>query len=425
MLDSMRQATGYRRGRWLKTALVAIALALPASTATAQDLWSILVTNTDGMGIPDLTVGGSNLPDLINNLIDSAGAFASFTGTAFSADVSFAGISNVINITVDPVTATGTLTFTILGAGAQTFVFTGANLQAQIEQFIQDNIADQLTAFLNQINQLSLIAVTDGTPMSSTSLAATYVFDRFALHADLTMAERRAADTQEFKEGLRGRIDTYYDSISTDVGNGNSVAFAVSLEYAIDKTTSVAVLIPVAYHEIEGSDIVNVQGTVAVPINVITPTETSPLGLRVVPFGTLAASGSVDLIAGGLIGSAGVLATVLLDWDTVTLSFSSQISYHDSITLRYQGFEFDPNISQEIFKNGLKATFRQGDHFYVYGAGVFTQFLQDAAVDSFWTAEFGVGFRMANNPNIVVGYSGDFADGYPSDGARAMFQLPF
>ncbi len=402
-----------------------VAVTLPASTAKAQDLWSIFVTNTDGMGVPDLTVGGSSLPDLLSQLVNASGAFSSFSGAAFSADISFAGIADVINITVDPTAQTASITFTILGAGAQTFNFSGTDLWAQLEQFIEDNIADQLSAFLSQLNQLSLIAVTDGSPLSTTALSASYVFDRFGLHADLTVAERRRLETQEFEPGIRGRLDSYYDSITTDVGNGNSVALALSLEYAFDKRTSLAVLVPITYHEIEGSDILNVQTTVALPINVITPDEGKPFGLRVVPFGTLAASGSIDLVAGGLIGGGGLLGTVLLDWDSITLSASSQLSYHSSITLQYEDFKFDPNISQEIFKNGLKATFRHGDHFYLYATGVYTLFLEEASVDSFWTAGLGIGFRMDNSLNVAIGYSGDFADGYRSDGVRAMVQLPF
>ena len=180
-----------------------------------------------------------------------------------------------------------------------------------------------------------------------------------------------------------------------------------------------------AFHQIEGSNIVNVHASVAMPINAISPTETSPWGLRLVPFATLAASGSVDLIAGGLIGGGGLLATALLDFDNVTLSFSTQLSTHQGITLRYQDFEFDPGIDQQILKNGLKATFRYGENLYVYTSIVYTEFLRGAAVDTYWTPGVGVGFRTQSNFSLTVGYSGDFSDGYRSDGFRAMLQLPF
>ncbi|MHC4767648.1 MAG: hypothetical protein ACYTEI_02925, partial [Planctomycetota bacterium] len=161
-------------------AIVALVAAwLPVSPARAVDLFEIFVTPTDGSGVPDLTVGGWELPELLEDLVNAQGAFASFSGAAFSADIAFAGIANAINVTVDPATQTATLTFTVLGADAQTFTFTGIDLWQQIEDFLQDNLAEQLSEFINAINTLSLVAVTDGTPLSTTALSADYIFDRF------------------------------------------------------------------------------------------------------------------------------------------------------------------------------------------------------------------------------------------------------
>ena len=405
--------------------MVLAALLVPAPTAQAVDLWEILVTNTDGSGIPDLLVGGSSLPDLINELVNAQGAFASFSGAAFSANITFAGVPNAINITVDPSTQTATITFTVLGAAAQTFTFTGGDLLAQLEQFIQDNISEQITAFIKAINTLSLIAVTDGSPLSTTALSATYVFDRFGLHADLTAWERRQADSEPFKEGLRGRLDTLYSRISTDVGDGNSIALVPSLEWVLSPEVSIALLFPVTYTEIEGADILNVHGTLAIPIRVIVPSDDSPLGLTLTPFGTLAGSGSVDLVSGGLIGGGGLLGTVSLDFRQVRVSFSSQLSIHEGITMRYENFEFDPGVSQQIWKNGIKTTVNLGENFYIYGTATYSQFLQNAAVDTYWTPGAGFGFRSPNGFNVTFGYSGDFAGGYRSDQARFTVQLPY
>ena len=405
--------------------VILAAVALPTHRVDAGDLWEVLVTNTDGSGVPDLLITGSSLPNLLDNLINASGDFQSFNGVALSADVSFAGIANVINVTVDPATQTGTLTFTILGASAQTFVFSGADLAGQIEQFIQDNLAGQITAFIQAINALSLIAVTDGSPLSTTALSAQYIFDRFGLHADLTAWERRQIDAEEFQEGVRVRIDTFYNSISTDVGNGNSFSIVPSLEWYLSKDLSIALQIPINYLEVEGSDVYNIHANLAIPIRVVAPTFDSPLGLTITPFATLAGAGSVDLIAGGLIGGGGVLGTVSLDFVNVRVSFSSQLSFHEGITMRYQGFSFDPGVSQQIWKNGLKGTANIGESFYVYGTVTYTQFLQNAAVDTWWSPGAGIGFRQPDGSSITVGYSADIGDGFRGDQFRLVFQLPF
>jgi len=403
--------------------LAILAAVLVPASATRADLWEVLVTDPD-MILPDILVGDSSLPNLLDHLLNTQGPFAAYAGEAFSADISFAGIADVINVTFDGA-ATATLTFTILGAGAQTFVFTGGDLFDQLEQFIQDNIADQITAFLQAINTLSLIAVTDGTPMSTTALSANYVFERFGLHADLTAWERRQIDQEEFKEGLRGRIDGFYTSITTDVGNGNSFAIAPSLEWVVSKEVSIAMLVPINYTDIEGSDILNVHVTLAVPIRIILPSFDNPLGLTITPFGTLAGSGSVDLVAGGLIGGGGLLGTVSLDYQQIRVSFSSQLSIHEGITLRYEGFKFDPGVSQQIWKNGVKVTGNIGENFYVYGTATFTQFLQDATLDGYWSPGVGFGYRTPSGLNVSVGYSADTGDGYNADHARLTIQVPY
>ena len=420
----MRPQTRSRLDGWARVLVILAAVLVPTHRADA-DLWEILVTNTDGSGVPDLLVTGSSLPNLLDNLINASADFQSFSGVALSADISFAGIANVINVTVDPATMTGTLTFTILGASAQTFVFSGADLAGQIEQFIQDNLAGQITAFIQAINALSLIAVTDGSPLSTTALSAQYIFDRFGLHADLTAWERRQLDAEEFKQGMRARIDSFYNSISTDVGNGNSFSIVPSLEWYLSKDVSIALQFPINYLDIEGSDVYNIHANLAVPIRVIAPTDDSPLGLTITPFGTLAGAGSVDLVAGGLIGGGGVLGTVSLDFVSVRVSFSSQFSFHEGITMRYQGFSFDPGVSQQIWKNGLKGTANIGESFYVYGTVTYTQFLQNAAVDTWWSPGAGIGFRQPDGASITVGYSGDFGDGFRGDQFRLVFQLPF
>ncbi len=411
----------------LRIAAVALALGL-AAEARARDLFEIFVMATDGSGTPDLLVGGSSFVDLVNSLINSQGAFASFDGVAFEASVNFAGVPNAITITGDPAAQQATLTFSILGDDAQTFVFTGDDLFQQIQQFLQDNLAQQITAFIDQINTLSLVAVTDGTPLSSTALSASYVFDRFGLHADLTAAEKRAQEGEEAgggETGFRGRVDTYGQFIGTDVGDGVSVAVAPSFEYVFDERISLALLLPITYLEIEGAQVFNLQANIAMPINLLLSDESHPLGVRVTPFGTFAASASVDLLAGGLIAGGGVLGTVTLELGDFTISASSQLSFHDSITLRYDQYEFDPGVSQQILKNGLKVTHYVGDDLYLYGTITETMFLSEAAVDEYLSPGAGIGYRTGNGLNLNVGYSGDIADGYHAHQVRVTIQLPF
>ena len=120
-----------------------------------------------------------------------------------------------------------------------------------------------------------------------------------------------------------------------------------------------------------------------------------------------------------------MLGTVTLDFTKVRVSFSSQYSIHEGITMRYEDFEFDPVVSQQIWKNGIKTTLNVGAIIYVYATVTYTQFLKDAAVDTYWTPGAGFGFRSPNGFNLTFGYSGDFDDGYRSDQVRFTVQLPY
>ncbi len=396
---------------------------LPVSAARG-DLFEIFVTG----GAPDLLVGGSSLPDLLINLMNSEGAFAAFAGQDFNASVTFLGIPDAIEVDFDFVTGEATLEFTLLGPLAQTFTFTGTDLAGQIEQFLQEQLNQEIQAFLAAINTLSAVAVTDGSPMSTTALSASYVYDRFGLHADLTAAQKKAEQADPDKEpeyGFRGRVDVYYDTITTDVSSGNSFAIAPSLEYILSEQVSVGLLFPIVYQDIGGAQILNVHANLAIPIYLIPPSDPGGVSFRITPFGTLAGSGSVDLIAGGLIGGGGVLSTVTFDLGELTISATSQLSFHEGITLRYQGFEFDPGVSQRIVKSGIKLTQTIGDNMFIYAAITESSFLEPAAIDDYLTPAAGIGFRSENGLNFSIGYSGDIADNFESHQLQARFQLPF
>lgn len=399
---------------------------LPVSAARG-DLFEIFVMAPGGE-VADLFVGGSSLPDLVTNLMNSQGAFAGFVGIDFNASVTFLGIPDAIEVTFDAGTGEATFKFTLLGPLAQEFTFTGADLAGQIEQFLQDQLNQEIQAFLAAINTLSAVAVTDGSPMSTTALSASFVYDRFGLHADLTAAQKKAEQADQGKEpeyGFRGRVDIYYDTITTDVSSGNSFAIAPSLEYILSEQVSVGLLFPITYHDIGGAQILNVHANLAIPIYLIPPSDIGGVSLRITPFGTLAGSGSVDLIAGGLIGGGGILSTVTFDLGELMISATSQLSFHEGITLRYQGFEFDPGVSQRIFKGGIKLTQTIGDNMFFYGAITYSSFLEPAAIDNYLSPAAGIGFRAENGLNFSIGYSGDIADNFESHQLQARFQLPF
>ena len=62
----MKRTSAGTRVRSIRLLSVLVALCLPAAPACAIDLFEIFVTATDGSPVPDLQVGGSELPELLD-----------------------------------------------------------------------------------------------------------------------------------------------------------------------------------------------------------------------------------------------------------------------------------------------------------------------------------------------------------------------
>ena len=144
-----------------------------------------------------LTVGGSTLPDLAQDLADTEGAFASFDGVAFDAMLQYAGVAGALDISYDPTGGMGggaLLTINnIEGYDGPPIVLDEADgdLGDQLEDFFLKDNPDIIKDFLGAIAEQSVVAVTDGNPLASTARSAKYRFDRFGLFADVSPASNQ------------------------------------------------------------------------------------------------------------------------------------------------------------------------------------------------------------------------------------------
>ena len=90
----------------------------------------------------------------------------------------------------------------------------------------------------------------------------------------------------------------------------------------------------------------------------------------------------------------------------------NQYSTHKSISLALGDVEFDPQINQQILKNGLRivsplAKRLVGDFFVVD-----TRLLKEAAVDQFYTLGASLSFKAFESSNISLGANYDTGDDY-------------
>jgi hypothetical protein len=92
----------------------------------------------------------------------------------------------------------------------------------------------------------------------------------------------------------------------------------------------------------------------------------------------------------------------------------NQFTVHRSLTVKYSTYKFDPNVSQEMLKDGVRlvtplSSRTTGDVFVIE-----TNYLKDAAVQSFTTIGTSLSYRITPKSNITLGANFDTGRDYRS-----------
>ena len=477
--------------RFAPPALAALAgLTCPCPSAHADDLFRVAVNPTDP-GVMPLVVGGSSVPDLVEDLLDTQGDFARFDGVDFAASLRYAGVDDAITFTLSDDGDSATLQF--LGRDGAPLVFTTdatGDVEDQIVDFLESEGADTVADFLREINQRSLVAVTDGNPQATTAQMATYKYNRFGKHQDLTRLERRimqgeviqpaapgafrvraqdgtqeeagmqsvggvtgfnqdgaeqgvqsgdriegeaapvgTAGVQWFEpgsdSGFRVRFDAQAGVSDADGLESTFVNLSGSFEYRVNRYWGIAASFPISYYDVEGADVFTAAAHLDIPIRLIQQDDGKGFTLQIAPGALIAGSGSYEMVSGGLFWGVG--GTALASYETEDWLFSGAVSYthFDSISLEISEFEFDPALTQDFVRVGGKASYFLGDNAYVFGGASYSDFLDDASVDNYWSPTLGIGARTGGGFNVRLAYEGDFGDDYEAHKVQLGVQLPF
>ncbi|UYV11816.1 MAG: hypothetical protein NCW75_10960 [Phycisphaera sp.] len=455
--------------------------------AHGDDLFRVVVNPDDPM-VGSLIVGGSSVPDLVEDLLDTQGAFDRFNGEDFAASLRYAGVDDAISFTLSDDGDRATLQF--LGRDGAPLVFTTdatGDVEDQIVDFLEKEGSATVADFLKEINQRSLVAVTDGNPQSTTATMGAYKYNRFGKHQDLTRIERRimrgeivetasprpgafrilgqeqdggmqavgdttgfnqdqgqtqgqddslgegppvgAAHVQWFKpgsdSGLRLRFDAQAGISDADGLSSTFVNLSGSAEYRVNRFWGVALSVPISYYDVEGADVVTLGAHLDIPIRLIQQDDGKGFTLQVSPGALIAGSGSYEMVSGGLFWGVGGTALASYEIDDWLFSAAATYTHFDSISLEISEFEFDPDLTQDFVRVGGKASYHIGDNAYVFLGASYSDFLDDAAVDNYYSPTAGLGFRTGGGFNVRLAYEGDFGDDYEAHKVQLGVQLPF
>ena len=366
--------------------------------AGAENLFSTTATN----GGATVTSTGDNLLDLLEDAVETQGAFNSLNGTNFTAVTRYADVANAIRINVNAAETQATLEFP--GTGF-TRVFTGSDaddLQDEIREFIETDGGTAYAAFLADLNRRSLISVLDGNPFSTTALTNEHLFDSYGLGSGASRFRvgRRAQypsaqppyatpnDTLDAPPAddttLNGTPLSYSDDGSAGWSrdsvwlsltprfhtldaagfDGTAASFGFSSGYWFTDQIAVAVGGNVHVNEYENTYTYHSSFNLALPIRAVdTGDAQGGFALELTPFLISGLGGSIDAAAGGAFYGYGGAVNATLSLGVVQLKAAAQYVDFNDQDLEYDEFEFDTELDQSaVTLGGSIVIFLDGPH---------------------------------------------------------------
>ena len=390
-------------------------VALCAAAARAE-LFSVTVDGTQN----DRTISSNSLINLANDVTDQSGDFAVFQGP---------GVHRQLQLRRPPERRRRQLQRrqqrrhgSTSPASASPRPSTPANgdVGNQIEDFLKADGAGVVADFISVTNKQTLVGVTDGNP---TALTAQIANEAFRLYGDY---RNPFADYGQGSDGLR----VYFNgaSINTDVGSGYLLEGALTSELPLHRPRrpEPRLLRRLPQHRAERDLHRRLPRRPADQAHAPQTNESQPFYWSVTPNFHIAGGGSADQLSGGVILGGGVTNLVGLKLGDFFLSTGQSFTGYGGQPVTVQDYDFETNVGQSIFKASLALTYGgtgTGQRAFVQGGIVYTDFLDDAAVDNYVTPFAGVGLNLFGDSVFRVGYAADLADGFTVHRGEAEFRF--
>lgn len=396
----------------LRSAVCLAALAWTPSLAPAAQPFVATAQSTDAGPPVTLTAQGASFFDFLSSLVQKEGQFQALNNRAFTGNMTFLGLPSAILYRTNGVGNEITITLAPIGFNRTFRGTTKDDVDNQLEDFFEKDGAKTIADFLKAVAKGSPIAVTDGNPTSATALAAS---------ASFTGQGFTPAD--ELNDGAEGSAKPKLGGLSFGLNSGVFEAGAFEGKtYDFSGTIlsfggdTVRLVLPfnLNYLELDGGSQVGGAGISAVlPIRFKKMGKETRLNWRVTPLAGVSVRGSMDLASVSPLWNAGVINT--LDYrlsPKLVLSVVNQFTVHKSIAVGYDDLDFDPQVDQQILKNGVRLTTPASRRVTLDAFVVDTRFLKDAAVDQFWTVGTSAAFRLTQRWNLVLGLNYDNGDNF-------------
>lgn len=284
-----------------------------------------------------------------------------------------------------------------------------------------------------------------GLPFSGTSLTADHQLRQSGFLDSMSReefemsegAEGVAADAQSTRTsrsslsdadgGFSGAADDRggfditptYGAFSSPQLDGDTYALPAYAAFKLTDRVGLNFNVPMQYTRFRGPggelEVWNINATVGVPIKVIPKMKGSPFSWTLTPHvgaGGYYADDGADSTT--YVGHGGLTSMLGFQNQHVTLSLANQITFYETID-RSGMYDFTPEISQKIWKNGLKISMPFAHRWIGDVYGIHTEFLENAFLDRYFTLGASVGYHLASMKKgsyLKLGTYTELAHGY-------------
>ncbi len=388
-------------------ATVAILLVISAG-AGAADLFGVEATYSGGT----ITQTASSLPNLVEALVNNQGAFTPLVGNDFTGRLTYYGLPGALTVSVQGNTQL-TITSPLTGLN-RTFTGTDRNdLQDQLTDWLLKDGSHEAAKLVQAAAERSAAAITDGNPSSATARLADRAFGAFGL-----FPAARVMRGSEPGHYAAFWFHTRQAQADTPVGTAESADYELNIPWWLNLNRNFSLIGNASgqYMDTEGTAIYGGGSDLGLGIRPIVRDEQCGVGWQITPFIGLHGIGSYDGVVGGLLDQFGIASRLEFQLShDILLIVANQFSHFNSLELKIEDVEIDPQVEQNVLKNALMVDFPLWAAKSLYANGFFvdTRFLQDAAIDNYQTV--GAGLSLRGDSMSLNGYvSRDFASDYSS-----------
>jgi hypothetical protein len=332
-------------------------------------------------------------------------------GSDFTGSLTYYGIPDAVSIEVVGDTQL-TITSSLTGLNR---TFTGTDrddLEEQLTDWLLEEGGSEVARLLKAAAEESAAAITDGNPSSATARMADRAFNTFAMYP---VPHTMEGGVPESHGGIW--FHTRQSEADTPIGTADSSDYELHIPWwwSFGPHLSLIGVGSTQYTDAEGTEVYGGGTDIGLGIRPVVREANDVFGWQITPFAGFHAMGTYDGATGGLFDQFGIANRFEFKLDDLLLVFATQYSAFDSLKLEIEDVEIDPDLEQEIVKNGLMVDFPLWSDKYLYANGfvVDTRLLEDAAIDNYQTLGGGLALR-GENASLNLYVSHDFADDYSS-----------